>query len=131
MCSLKEIIVGASLIFIGIFLIYIYAVFIQTGALDLYANGSTLHVADVDIKNIQRTLQNYLDIISNWCSFNNMLIHPNICDGHIHNKVTRKTNKNHCSKIFKCIQIHAVIYNVISSYMVMDMNNMCYLRNDY
>ena len=62
-----------------LFLIYINDMpfFLQKGALDLYADNSTLHVADVDIKSIQSTLQNGLDIISNWCSFNNMLIHPN------------------------------------------------------
>ncbi len=66
--------------------------FLQKGALDLYADDSTLHVADVGIKNIQSTLQNDLNIISNWCSFNNMLIHPNKTKCMVLSSANKSTN---------------------------------------
>ena len=77
-----------------LFLIYINDMpfFLQKGALDLYADDSILHAADVDIKSIQSTLQNGLDIISNWCSFNNMLIHPNKTKCMILSSVNKSAN---------------------------------------
>jgi len=77
-----------------LFLVYINDMpfFLQKGTLDLYADDSTLHVADVGIKNIQSTLQNDLNIISNWCSFNNMLIHPNKTKCMVLSSANKSTN---------------------------------------
>jgi hypothetical protein len=62
-----------------LFLIYINDIpsFVKNSTIDLYADDSTLHVSDYNIHNIQLNLQNDLDRIATWCSFNNMSIHPN------------------------------------------------------
>ena len=62
-----------------LFLIYINDIpsFVKNSTIDLYADDSTLHVSDYNIQNIQLKLQNNLDSIATWCSFNNMSIHIN------------------------------------------------------
>ena len=61
-----------------LFLIYINDIpfYLQTSTIDLYADDSTLHSSGYNIFEIQQSLQSDLDILSTWCSRNNMSIHP-------------------------------------------------------
>ena len=48
----------------------------NTGSTDLYADDTTICESSNDLRKIQIQLQIRLNLINNWCTQNNMLIHP-------------------------------------------------------
>lgn len=61
-----------------LFLIYINDIGIVSNTIniDLFADDSTIHRSEKDINIIESSLQENINFISNWCSLNNMSLHP-------------------------------------------------------